>query len=403
MSTSFRTEFARLVAALTRLFGVHNLALAEDVAQDTLCRALEVWKLRGEPADPTAWLVAAAKNRAIDVLRRERTSRRFAPELGRLLESEWAMRPLVDESFEPGAIADEELRMMFSCCAPELAPEVQLALVLNVCCGFAAPEIAQACLESTAAIEKRLARGKKALAELFVLQGDVSERLGAVQRALYLVFNEGYHGSGAIRAEFCRDAIRLTCQLLAHPLGDVPSSRALLALFCLHAARLPARADANGELVGFAEQDRASWDAELLERGQRALEAACEGDELTAYHLEAMIAAVHARAPSARETDWARIVELYDLLLRLKPSPVVELNRAIAVAELHGPQAGLDALEAIAQPRLQGYPFLAAARGELLQRLGQHEEARAEFRRAAKLARSEPERRFFEGRAARAK
>jgi RNA polymerase sigma-70 factor (ECF subfamily) len=401
----FRREAGRLVAALTRLFGVHNLALAEDVAQDALCRALEVWKFRGLPDDPRAWLLTAAKNRALDVLRKERTARTFAPELSRLVDSEWTLRPTVDELFQPLALKDDQLRMMFSCCQPLLAEEAQVALVLNILCGFGAGEIAQAYLSGRAAIEKRIARAKKVLAgskRLFELDGagDFAARLSAVQRAIYLLFNEGYHGTSAVRSELCDEAMRLSALLVEHPLARTPSTLALCALLHLHAARLPARLDDEGNLSPLFEQDRSKWDRHLVEEGLRFLDAAATGEEASPYHVEAAIAAVHARAPSAEETDWAEIVELYGLLLRLCPSPVVELNRAIAIGQEEGPSRGIEALRAIAgKERLEHYPFYAAAFAELELRRGDREAAARHFRDAWRLARNELEKSFFSRRA----
>ncbi|HEX8904521.1 MAG TPA: DUF6596 domain-containing protein, partial [Longimicrobiaceae bacterium] len=251
----FRRESGRMVAALTRIFGVHNLALAEDVVQDAFVRALEVWKVRGVPDNPSAWLMATAKNRALDVLRRERTARTFAPELGRLLESEWTAAPVVDEAFAAHAIRDEMLRMMFSCCHPRLPEEAQVALILNILCGFGAGEIAAAFLDGRAAVEKRISRGKKVLAgsrRLFDLaDAEFAPRLDAVRRALYLLFSEGYHGASpqaAVRAELCAEALRLVALLREYPPAATPATAALAALMCLHAARLPARVDGAGEL-----------------------------------------------------------------------------------------------------------------------------------------------------------
>ena len=223
----FRHEAGRMVATLTRIFGVHNLALAEDVVQDAFCRALEVWKFRGLPENPSAWLMATAKNRALDVLRRERTARTFAPELGQLLESEWTVAPVVEELFGAHAIKDDQLRMMFSCCHPRLTEEAQVALVLHILCGFSVNEIANAFVSGNAAIEKRISRAKKVLAgskKLFDVSGadDFSGRLPAVQRALYLLFNEGYHGASpesAVRAELCQEAMRLTGDACRAPVG----------------------------------------------------------------------------------------------------------------------------------------------------------------------------------------
>jgi RNA polymerase sigma factor (sigma-70 family) len=402
----FRHEFGRLVAALTRIFGVHNLGLAEDVVQDAFCRALEVWKVRGLPDNPSAWLMATAKNRALDALRRERTARTFAPEVGRLLESGRTLDPLLDAAFAEDAIRVDQLRMMLSCCHPRLPAEAQVALVLNILCGFGADEIAGAFLTSRAAIEKRIARGKKTLARarrLFDLSDeDFRSRLSAVRRALYLLFNEGYHGAspdGAVRADLVHEALRLVALLRAHPPAATPETNALAALLCLHAARLPARLDPAGELLPLADQDRSRWDTRLVEDGIALLELSASGDEITAYHVEAAIAAEHAGAPSLGETDWPTIVALYDRLMTIAPSPVVALNRAIAVAERDGPERCLEELRGIPErERLARYPFYPAALGELERRRGNLKAAREHFTAALALARNATERRFLERR-----
>jgi RNA polymerase sigma factor (sigma-70 family) len=405
----FRREAGRMVATLTRIFGVHNLALAEDVLQDAFCRAMEVWSVRGMPENPSAWLVATAKNRALDVLRRQRTARSFAPELGRLLESEWTLAPVVEELFAADAIKDDLLRMMFSCCHPRLSEEAQVALILNILCGFSVGEIAGAFVSGHAAVEKRITRGKKVLAgskHLFdvAAPADFSARLPAVQRALYLLFNEGYHGASpeaAIRAELCREAMRLSAVLLAHPLAATPASHALAALMCLNAARLPARLDGAGDLRSLFDQDRSLWDRTLVAEGLKLLELSATGRELTEYHVEAAIAAVHAAAPRTEDTDWSAIVSLYDSLLTMSPSPIVALNRAIALAQRDGPERGLAAIEAMGgRERLASYPFYAAALGELELRRGRPDAAREHFAAALALARNPMERRFLERRMA---
>jgi RNA polymerase sigma-70 factor (ECF subfamily) len=402
----FRRESGRMVAALTRIFGVHNLALAEDVVQDAFCRAFEVWKARGVPENPSAWLMATAKNRALDVLRRERTAHSFAPEMGRLLETEWTIAPVVDEAFAAHSIRDEQLRMMFSCCHPRLSEETQLALILNILCGFGAGEIASVFLTKRAAIEKRIARGKQVLARsrtLFDLSdADFASRLSTVRRALYLLFSEGYHGASgehAVRVELCAEAMRLTTLLREHAPAATPTTNALAALMYLHAARLPARTDSAGELSSLVDQDRTSWDAGLLAEGLALFERSAAGSELTAYHIEAAIAASHASAPSVAETDWQAIVTLYDQLMRVDPSPVVALSRAIAIGQRDDDERGLDELHAIVdRDRLSSYPFYAAAIGELELRRGNRESARTHFRSALALARNEAERRFLERR-----
>lgn len=403
----FRREAGRIVAALTRIFGVHNLALAEDVVQDAFCRALEVWKLRGMPENPSAWLMATAKNRAVDALRRERTARTFAPELGRLLESEWTLRPAVDELFSASPIKDDQLRMMFSCCHPRLQEQAQVSLVLHLLCGFSVGEIANAFLCTHAASEKRISRAKKVLTgskKLFELTDkDFSGRLSAVHRALYLLFNEGYHGASpesAIRVELCREAMRLAELLVDHPQTATPASYALYALMCLDAARLPARVDASGNLSSLFDQDRSQWDQKLVNEGRKLLDLSASGPELTEYHVEAAIAAVHARASRVEDTDWGAIVSLYDKLMAIRPSPVVALNRAIAVAQHEGPERGLEEIHAIPNSeRLAAYPFYSAALGELELRSGRLEIAREHFRAALALARNNVERQYLARRA----
>jgi RNA polymerase sigma factor (sigma-70 family) len=400
----FRHESGRLVAALTRLLGVHNMALAEDVVQEAFCRAAEVWKFRGVPDNPAAWLMATAKNRALDAVRRERTARTFAPELGRHLQSEWTLAPVVEEFFAADAIKDDVLRMMFTCCHPRLPEAAQVALILNVLCGFGVSEVAAALMSKPAAVEKRIARAKETLKSsksLFdvAIAREFEARVPAVRRALYLLFNEGYHGASpetAVRVELCREAMRLAALILDHRQGRSPETYALAALMALNAARLPARMDASGDLVPLFEQDRSQWDRRLIEEGLGLLSLASEGAEASAYHLEAAIAAVHARAEGLKDTDWARIIWLYDMLMTVRPGPVVALNRAIAIAQRDGPDRGLIAIRAIEEAdRLAAYPFLPAALGELELKRGDPVAARGYFRDALALARSPAERRFY--------
>jgi RNA polymerase sigma factor (sigma-70 family) len=400
----FRRESGRMVAALTRIFGVHNLALAEDVVQDAFCRALEVWKFRGMPENPSAWLMTTAKNCALDVLRRERTARTYAPELGRLLESEWTLVPVVEELFTNQTIKDDLLRMMFSCCNPRLPEEAQVALMLNVLCGFSVSEVANAFVSSHAAIEKRITRSKKALAtskRLFdvTAAAEFSARLPSVHRALYLLFNEGYHGAHAqtaVRRELCREAMRLMAVLLEHHLGATPATYALAALMSLHAARLPTRVDALGNLNSLIDQDRSQWDKDLLYEGLKLLELSATGTELTQYHVQAAIASIHARALRMEDTDWEAIVALYDTLMTISPSPIIALNRAIAIAQFRGPASGLEEIRSIAdRERLATYPFYFAAIGELELQRGRPETAREQFQTALALARNPMERQFL--------
>jgi len=405
LSTSaliFRRERGRLVVALTRLFGVQHLALAEDVVQDAFSRAFEVWQVQGLPENPAAWLMAAAKNRAFDVLRRERTARRFAPEMGRLLETEWALSPLVDEAFADHTIRDEQLRMMFSCCHAKLSEEAQLALTLNLLCGFSAQDIASSLICGKAAIEKRLSRGKKLLANarrLFELgDADFEARASTVRHALYLLFNQGYHGASdaPVRRELCAEALRLTELLLDYPPAATPTTFALAALFHLHAARLPTKLDAAGDLNPLAEQDRSLWDARLAAEGLRWFERSADGNELSSYHLEAAIAAAHLAARTLKDTNWPAIVALYDRLLLVAPSPIVALNRAIAIGQCDGAERGLTELLAIEdRKRLAEYPFFPAALGEFERSRGNLVAAHGHFRAALGLARNDAESRFL--------
>ena len=397
-----------MVAVLTRVFGVHNLALAEDVVQEALCRALEVWKVGGVPDNPAAWLMTTAKNRALDVLRRERTARTFAPELTRVLESEHELAPRVDELFGVAAMRDDLLRMMFSCCQPRLPEEAQVALVLHILGGFSVAEVASAFLSGEETIKKRITRAKAVLAgsqRLFELgDDDFAARLSSVQRALYLLFNEGYHGASpqsAVRQELCDEALRLAALLCQHALTATPTTYALAALLCLHAARLPARVDEFGDLTLLFAQDRSLWDRELTASGLQLMDLATGGPELTAYHVEAAIAAVHASAARLEDTHWTTIVGLYDTLMRIRPSPVVALNRALAIAERDGPERGLIELRAIVdRERMADYPFYAAALGELERKRGRLDVAAQHFAVALGLARNPMERRFLERRLA---
>lgn len=402
----FRRESSRIIAALSRILGLDRLTMAEDVAQDVFCRALEVWKLRGMPANPSAWLMKAAKNRAIDLLRRERTARNV-PLDNAVFASEWTLVPAVNEAFSAEAIEDDQLRMMFTCCDPALSEETQVVLMLRLLCGFGVTEIASAFLSKRTAVEKRIERGKKVLAcskDLFdMADSELPERLPAVQRTLYLLFNEGYHASSEdrlVRGELCREAMRLVKSLLERPSVATPTTYALAALMWLHAARLPARVDRNGDLVRLEDQDRLLWDAGLIAKGNDFLNRSASGD-LTQYHLEAAIAFVHCAAARPDETDWPRLVWLYDELLRIHPSPVIALNRAIAIAQANGAESGIAELRAIPEARrLAPYPFFPAALAELEMRTGNMQGAREHFEAAAALARNARERKFLRSRAA---
>lgn len=394
----FRHETGRLHGALIRLLGVHNLALAEDVTQEALLRAMRAWSMGGIPANPSAWITQVAMNLARDALRHQRMATGKEPALVTHHEQMLAT-PAV--AWAPAhEIKDDQLRLMFVCCHPAVAPDAQVILALKVLGGFSVGEIARAFLSSDAAIEKQLTRTKQRIADAaigFELPegADLSPRLDGVLGTLYLMFNEGYKassGDSLLREDLCREAIRLASILVTHPAGQTPRSHALLALMLLTAARFPSRLDAHGTLLRLDLQDRSKWDQHLIDRGLAHLAEAAQGGDLSEYHLQAGIAAIHCLARDYAATDWSRILQHYDELQRLKPSPIVALNRAVAVAHVHGPEAGLAALDAIPdRARLESHYLLHAVAGELHWRRQQHDQAAAAFRRALALAQVGPE------------
>jgi RNA polymerase sigma factor (sigma-70 family) len=398
----FRQEAGKMIAYLTRIFGLERLELAEDVVQDTLCRALEAWPIHGIPRNPSAWLMRVARNRAIDLIRRDAQLHHIAELVQLLSLPEDAPEETV--AFEK-EIQDDQLRMIFSCCHPELSTDAQVTLILKTLCGFSVSEIANALLTSEDSIEKRLGRARKLFrrAGAFVEIGNASEipmRLEAVYRAIYLLFSEGYHGSRSpqtVREELCFEAIRLALLLSQHPEGEKPKSHALLALLCFHAARLAGRMDDDGTLLQLEIQDRSTWDQDLIGQGFHFLEKASIGDDLSEYHLEAGIAALHCAASTYDRTEWVKILELYNTLYRLKPTPIVALNRAIALGNALGAEEGLEELKKIPDPaKLKDYPFYPAAHGEFLLLVGRPTEAETYLLTAMKLARSPSEKDYFE-------
>jgi RNA polymerase sigma factor (sigma-70 family) len=392
----FRTEYAHLVAALTRTLGASNLPLAEDVVQDALVSAMQAWRF-GPPRDPKAWIVRAARNRAVDIIRRERRGMLLTPELARMS----AATDTIDAALAPAADGANQLAMMFAVCDPALTPQTHVTLILRWLCGLSPREIGQAFLVDTQTIDRRLHRGKARLRELGELVDvdrlpDADGRRGSVLRALYLLFNEGYHGSNPrepVRPSLCTDALRLTELLLDTSATANPDVSAMAALFCFDIARMSTRLDAEGVFVPLEEQDRARWDRGLIQRGLAHLAAAARGECMSQWHLEAGIAFEHAVAPSVRETDWGRIVAFYDLLVAQSPGPIVALNRALAVAEHAGVEEGRRQLVAVAgDKKLARYPFYWAALADLQRRADRHAEARSSYERAIELSRSPAER-----------
>jgi len=398
----FRHESAKMVATLTRIFGIEHLSLAEDVVQEALSRALETWPYRGIPENPSAWIMRASRNLALDVVRREKIFRSKETEIARLIERDgFAPEAVI---FPEHEIADDRLRMMFVCCHPVIPPEAQVALALKTLCGFSVMEISRAFLTSEAAIAKRLTRAKQKIQEAQVpfeipTGDELARRLDNVLHSLYLLFNEGYKASGGdklVREDLCREAIRLGELLAQHPAGDQPQTHALLALMFLNAARLVARQDNDGNLVRLEEQDRTQWDQPMIERGMSHLRESAAGEAISEYHLEAGIAACHTTAIDYQSTDWARILSLYDRLTEFDDSPVVALNRAVAIANVHGPKAGLKAVRAIrGRKKLESYYLFYAVAGELEMRLANREGAAQEFRKAFELAETKSERAFL--------
>lgn len=392
-----------MVATLTRLFGPSRLELAEDVVQETLIKALRQWSYRGVPDNPGGWLMAVARNYALDILRREGRAR----EKEKLLAREWEAgdpSPLPSTAILDSELADDQLRMIFTCCHPALSREAQVALTLKTLGGFGVPEIARAFLAPEPTIAQRLVRAKRTLAAAdvpFVVPdaAELPARLAAVLDVLYLMFNEGYsasRGEDLVRHEVCAEAVRLVTLVSAHPAGDLPEVHALRALMLLHMSRLPARTDANGDLLLLEEQDRHKWDKAMIVEGLRALNQSARGTRVTAYHVQAGIAACHALAPTYAETDWSRILIQYDDLMALAPSPVVALNRAVAVAMVHGTAAGRRELDTVrALPGMDAHHLFHAAAATLHERQDDHAAAVASYGIALRLATTEPERRFL--------
>ncbi|MFB7152811.1 RNA polymerase sigma factor [Streptomyces virginiae] len=395
----FRIESARIIAGVTRI--VRDVGIAEEIAQDALVTALEQWPRSGVPDRPGAWLMATAKHRAIDLVRRKETYARKLAEVGRTLEDE----PPPAEPAEPDDIDDDLLRLVFTACHPVLATEARIALTLRLIGGLTTREIARAFLSSESTVAQRIVRAKRTLAKAAVpfevpYGADREARLSSVLEVIYLVFNEGYSatsGDDLVRPALCEDALRLA-RVLAALMPEEGEVHGLAALLEFQASRIATRTGPDGEPVLLADQNRARWNRLLIARGARAMSRAGSGP----YALQAAIAGCHAAAVRYEDTDWAAIATLYGRLVQLTPSPVVELNRAVAVSMAEGPAAALPLVDALArEPALSAYHLLPSVRGDLLERLGRPREARAEFERAASLTRNERERTLLLRRAAR--
>jgi RNA polymerase sigma factor (sigma-70 family) len=405
----FRHESGKLVSVLTGIFGIERLQLAEDVVQEALVRALQTWPYYGVPNNPAAWLTQTAKNLALDLIRREKSFRDKQTEIITFID-QWSSDPAAEESpiFDT-EIRDGRLRLMFACCHPQLPPEAQTALALKTLCGFSTTEIAIAFLTTEAAIAKRLTRARQRIRDLQIpfeipSGSDLSSRLDGVLQSLYLLFNEGYKastGENLVREDLCSEAIRLATLLAEHPLTNQPRIHALIALMLLDGARLPARVDAEGNILRLKEQDRSLWNRKMIEHGVLHLGLAAAGDELTEYHIQAGIAACHDSAADYKSTDWRKILALYDHWVTINDSPIIALNRSVAVANVNGPKAGLEAIAPIRKAgQLDSYYLLYAVVGEFEFRQGQFDSAADHFREAIKLTDLKSEKVFLEKRLA---
>ena len=390
----WRIESPRLIAGLTRM--VRDVGVAEDLAQDALVAALEQWPQSGVPDNPGAWLMATAKRRAIDRFRRSARLERKLDEVGRELASREMAIPDMVSALDDD-LGDDLLRLMFTCCHPVLSTEARVALTLRLLGGLSTVEIARAFVVPEATIAQRIVRAKRTLSEAHVpfevpRGNDLAIRLSSVLEVIYLIFNEGYSatsGDDWLRPELCEDALRLG-RILAECVSQEPEVHGLVALMEIQASRSRARVGPSGEPILLLDQNRAQWDQLLIRRGLAALERAQRlGTAFGPYALQAAIAACHARALTPEDTEWQRMVALYDALAQLTPSPIVELNRAVAVAMAFGPQAGLDLVDSlVSEPSLKNYHLLPSVRGDLLSKLGRFAEARAEFETAAELTRN---------------
>ena len=391
-----------MVATLTGIFGIQHLTLAEDVVQEALARALQTWPFYGVPKNPAAWIMRASRNLALDVVRREKNFRDKEPEIIRLMENETAAPDAA--VFSEEEISDDRLRMMFVCCHPQIPADAQVALALKTLGGFGVAEMASAFLTTDTAIAKRLTRAKQKIHEAKIpfeipTGPELARRLDGVLQSLYLLFNEGYKASAGdrlVREDICVEAIRLADLLANHPAGNQPKTHALLALMLLNAARTPARVDDEGDLLRLRDQDRTKWNRAMIARGMFHLAQSANGGKISEYHLQAGMAACHCAAKDYASTDWQQILSLYDQLMEFDASPVVALNRAVALAEVRGPQAGIDAVNAIPDLKsLESYYLLHAVMGDFELQLNRLPIAALHFQKALELGGVKSEQAFL--------
>jgi RNA polymerase sigma factor (sigma-70 family) len=397
VSHLFRHEAGKMAAVLTRMVGMQQLNIAEDIVQDTLLQALNVWKIKGIPVNPPAWLYTVAKRKAIDVIRQRTSHAHIEKDLAQAFKSEWTLAPAINHLFFEHEIEDSQLRMMFACCHPAIPYESQIALILKTLCGLSISEIAHSFLTTDETITKRLYRAREKIREegieLEILSSKtLTDRQETVLHTLYLLFSEGYnstHADKLIRHDLCEEAMRLCLLLRKNKLTNSPDVNALLALMCYQASRAYARLDKTGNIVLLQHQDRTLWNQALIQKGNEFLDQATAGDDLSEYHLEAAIAATHARAKSFEVTDWKNILMLYELLSRIKNDPIVGLNKAIAMSFAHGPKEGLEYLKTI--KGVESNSIYEAALGDCYARLNDHRTALMHYNKAITLTHSSSE------------
>lgn len=393
----FRHESGKMVAVLTRIFGFKNIEQAEDVVQDTIIRALETWKYGRIPDNPQAWLYRTAKNKAIDLIRRQQVKHKIDNDLTALLKSEYTLSAAINEMFTENEIKDSQLRMMFACCHSSFAAEGQITLMLKTLCGLSAREIGHAFLSNEETITKRLYRIKEKIrSENLTLDYPGADamvsRTDTVLKTLYLLFNEGYnssHPEKLIREDLCEEAMRLCILLTENSKTNLPQTNALLALMCYHISRFSTRLDDKGFIVLLKDQDRSQWNKFLIQKGNEYMQHSAEGEMIHDFHIEAAIASVHANALTYDETNWQMILQLYDALLERTHNPMVALNRCVVLGEIDGPQPAIDELEAM--KGFEGNCYYNTALGEMYLRAGDGSKAKQIFNKALSLTSSHAE------------
>ena len=400
----FRNEAGKMVAVLTRLFGFSNIEQAEDIVQDTILKALQTWRYGKIPDNPQAWLYKAAKNNAIDLIRRDKLKYKIENEISVLLKSEYTLVPVINEMFTEGEIKDSQLRMMFACCLPEISEESQITLILKTLCGFSTEEIAKAFLTSEDTVSKRLYRTKeffrKNKIKLLIPSGnDIKNRTGAVLNTIYLLFNEGYnstHSEALIRKDVIEEAMMLCKLLTENKFTQLPEVFALMALMCFHSSRSESRMTPEGEIILLSMQDRSRWNTALILEGNEYMNKAAFGNEINSYHLEAAIAFEHCTAEHFEQTNWKRILRYHESLCNISPSPITKLNKVVAVMQVDGAKAALLELESIREKKkLESYYLYHSLLGEIHARLNDSVKAKSYFESAIKLTKSEPERKML--------